>query len=144
MFKKFLVLMLALALVLSLFSFTSSANEGPSGKSVYFQDGKAVNADIPNKGNNTKAVIAGDALKIGFTATEDPGIDIKMHDNVDTNTYKILALKVKKTHNEEIEGEIFYNEKGLGAIGGKRVDVPYAATTDWQWVYIDLGAVCLW
>lgn len=87
------------------------------------------------------SVVTGDVLKIGFSATSDPYLDIKLSDNIDTNTYKIVGLKVKKTHDKAIGGELFYNEKGKGAVGEKHVLTNYTDSTDWQWVFADLGAV---
>lgn len=138
MFKKFVVVVLACVLVLSLFSFSANASDAMHDKPVYFSKGEVKNAEIPFKGHNTTAVVAGDVLKLGFTGVADPGIEIKMVENVDTNTYKVLAFKVMKTYDQTIKGEIYYNEKGLAAVGGKSVKFDYTESTDWQWIFINM------
>lgn len=111
MIKKIFTISLTIALLLTSFVFPSIAADPPSDKSAYFEDGVAVNCTPAEAGSNVLTVISGDVLKIMVSGKADPNFGIQLKDNVDTNTYKILALKVKKTYNPVIGGEIFYNEK---------------------------------
>lgn len=140
MVKKTFAIMLILALLLTTFIIPTSAAEGPSDKSMYFSNDQAVNGVPASSGSNVMTVISGDVLKIKVLGKSDPNFGIELNSNVDTNVYKICALKVKKTHAPATGGEIFYNVKGQGAVGGKSVTFNYAEGTDYQWIYVDLGA----
>lgn len=139
MFKRGITLFIIVSIFVLTFALFANAAEGPHEKAVYFQNGNVVNATIGERGNSTKALVNGDALMVGFTALADPGIGIQLDQNIDTSVYKIGAFKVKKNHNEAIKGEIFYNTRGSGAVGGKMIKIDHTASTDWQWIFVDFA-----
>ena len=140
MFKKSVILAVVICMVISMFAINTYAADPPSDKSVYFKDGEAKNCTVAESGSNMKSLISGDVLKLLVLGKSDPNINITLDGNVDTKTYKILAMKVKKEYDGATGGEIFYNEHGKGAEGGKSMTFEYAAGTDYQWIYIDLSS----
>lgn len=141
MLKKCTVLVIALCMVLALVPLRTQAADPPHSKSMIFKDNQVINGSVAASGNNMKSLVSGDVLKLKILGKGDPNIGIDFVENIDTSTYKILAMKVKKEYaGGGLEGEIFYNVKGQGAVGGKSTKFLWAEGTDWQWIYVDLGA----
>lgn len=139
MLKKCTVLVIVACMVLALIPLKSQAAEPPHSKSMIFRDGEAKNGTVDKSGNNMKSLVSGDVLKLKILGKSDPNIGITFDENIDTATYKILAMKVKKEYAGVVSGEIFYNVKGSGADPQKSIGFNWAEGTDWQWIYIDLS-----
>jgi hypothetical protein len=117
-----------------------SAAEAPADEAppVMTVENGAVTHGSITAGNNVMTLISGDVVKFGFKGTADPMINIKPDFAVDTAVYPILAIKARRDGQEK-DGQVFYNEPGSGAVGGKEVNFSWTESTDWQWLLIDLS-----
>ena len=116
---------------------TETAPGAPYGL-VTIVDGNVRNGTIA-AGNNVKTIGSGDVIKFGFKGDFDPMIHINLNEPADTAEYPILAIKAQQTGSAQLNCEVFYNEPGAGAEGGKSVISQWADTAEWQWLKFDLS-----
>ena len=140
--KKVLLITLAALLTLSALSvFGAAAEETADGAPrslITVENGEVKNGTI-KEGNNVKTLASGDVVKFGFKKEFDPMIHINLGEAVDTAEYPILAIKAQQSGATKLGGEVFYNEPGAGAVGGKSVKYTWADTAEWQWIKVDLS-----
>ncbi len=73
--------------------------------------------------------------------SNDPGAHIVFEKAVNTQIYKYVALKIKKSAGTGTAGQLFYNVLGASADGKKVVGINYQDTAEWQNVIVDLNAI---
>ena len=133
-----LTLMLVLGLVTVQFAEEAAAPaEGAPATLITVENGEVKNGSIA-AGNNVKTLNEGDVVKFGFKGDFDPMIVINFNEPVDTAEYPVLAFKVQRT-GEDVEGQVFYNEPGSGAVAGKEKTFEWGETQEWQWIKVDLS-----
>ena len=140
--KKVLLITLAALLTLGALSVFGAAAEevadGTPRSLITVENGEVKNGSI-KEGNNVKTLGSGDVVKFGFKKEFDPMIHINLDEAVDTAEYPILAIKAQQSGATKLGGEVFYNEPGAGAEGGKSVKYNWADTAEWQWIVVDLS-----
>lgn len=140
--KRIIALLLSAVMVFCL-TFTASGAEETENEAqdpslmVTVSDGVVQNGSI-TAGNNVRTLNSGDVVKFGFTDTFDPMINIKLNFAVNSDEYPILAIKAMRD-GTETGGQVFYNEPGQGAVGGKEKNFTWAEGSDWQWLIVDLS-----
>lgn len=118
---------------------SSGSAEAAAPKSLITVESSQVKNGTITAGNNVKVLGSGDVVKFGFKGESDPMININLGEAVDTAEYPILAIKAQQTGAAKLGGEVFYNEPGSGAVGGKSVKFQWADTSEWQWLKGDLS-----
>lgn len=120
----------------------SAGSDTKPGALMRFTDDDAL-LYFSETGNKTAAKIEDGVLVIDITAGLDPNMNIQASEEASTlsaEEYPVLLLKVKRSEGTPLTGQFFFSTTNFaGPNPAGSVSFPYADTTDWQLIPVNLG-----